>query len=286
MSVPTEPPLTRMPSVRSGIPIQSRSQSSTASSSADAPRAAGPAARERVVAGADQVGEDADRVARASRSGRRTAGGRGAGRAGGSRRRAASIACCGSLGPSGQGGIRSAVHSGSAGAIGGCASSCLPAIHEPVPHVVAEAAQLVGRKAQRIHGGDNRTMRAAVMQSFEQPLVIEDVPDPVCEPDGVVVEVKATGVCRSDWHGWMGHDPSIALPHVPGHELCGVGRRGRGSGGGLRGRRPRHGAVLLRVRDVRAVPARRDPDLRARFPARVHRLGLVRASSSRCRART
>jgi alcohol dehydrogenase len=65
-------------------------------------------------------------------------------------------------------------------------------------------------------------MRAAVMNAFEQPLTIETVPDPVCSPDGVVVAIRATGVCRSDWHGWMGHDPSIALPHVPGHELCGV----------------------------------------------------------------
>jgi alcohol dehydrogenase len=64
-------------------------------------------------------------------------------------------------------------------------------------------------------------MRAAVMHAFELPLEIETVPDPVPEPDGVVVAVRATGVCRSDWHGWMGHDPSIALPHVPGHELCG-----------------------------------------------------------------
>ncbi|HEX6021992.1 MAG TPA: alcohol dehydrogenase catalytic domain-containing protein [Solirubrobacter sp.] len=65
-------------------------------------------------------------------------------------------------------------------------------------------------------------MRAAVMHSFETPLVVEEVPDPACEPDGVVVEVRATGVCRSDWHAWMGHDPAIVLPHVPGHELCGV----------------------------------------------------------------
>ena len=27
---------------------------------------------------------------------------------------------------------------------------------------------------------------------------------------------------RSDWHGWMGHDPDIELPHVPGHEFAGV----------------------------------------------------------------
>jgi alcohol dehydrogenase len=65
-------------------------------------------------------------------------------------------------------------------------------------------------------------MRAAVMHAFAQPLSVETVPDPVPAPDGAVVEVRATGVCRSDWHGWMGHDPSIALPHVPGHELSGV----------------------------------------------------------------
>ncbi len=88
--------------------------------------------------------------------------------------------------------------------------------------MVAEAAQLVGREAQRVQARDNRAMRAAVMRSFEEPLVLEDVPDPSCPDDGAVLRVLAAGVCRSDWHGWMGHDPSIALPHVPGHELCGV----------------------------------------------------------------
>src|SRR3954468_5632502 len=65
-------------------------------------------------------------------------------------------------------------------------------------------------------------MRAAVMHAFTQPLSVETVPDPAPAPGGVVVEVRATGVCRSDWHGWVGHDPSIARPHVPGHELAGV----------------------------------------------------------------
>ena len=31
----------------------------------------------------------------------------------------------------------------------------------------------------------------------------------------------ATGVCRSDWHAWKGHDP-VALPHIGGHEFAGV----------------------------------------------------------------
>ncbi len=48
-----------------------------------------------------------------------------------------------------------------------------------------------------------------------------ELPSPVCPPDGVVLDVLATGVCRSDWHAWRGHDP-VSLPHVPGHELAGV----------------------------------------------------------------
>jgi alcohol dehydrogenase len=65
-------------------------------------------------------------------------------------------------------------------------------------------------------------MRAAVYEQFGQPLVVRSVPDPAPADDGVVIAVKATGLCRSDWHGWMGHDPDIRLPHVPGHELAGV----------------------------------------------------------------
>jgi D-arabinose 1-dehydrogenase-like Zn-dependent alcohol dehydrogenase len=48
------------------------------------------------------------------------------------------------------------------------------------------------------------------------------VPDPAPAPDGVVVRVGASGLCRSDWHAWSGHDPGVVLPHVPGHELAGT----------------------------------------------------------------
>ena len=65
-------------------------------------------------------------------------------------------------------------------------------------------------------------MRAAVYENFQQPLTIQNVPDPSPSDDGVVIAVKACGICRSDWHGWMGSDPDIKLPHVPGHELAGV----------------------------------------------------------------
>lgn len=65
-------------------------------------------------------------------------------------------------------------------------------------------------------------MKALVYEQFQAPLTIQHVDDPTPPPHGVVVKVTATGLCRSDWHGWMGHDPDITLPHVPGHELAGT----------------------------------------------------------------
>ena len=65
-------------------------------------------------------------------------------------------------------------------------------------------------------------MKAAIYTEFNKPLKIENVPDPVPSNDGVVIKVKATGICRSDWHGWRGNDPDISLPNVPGHELAGT----------------------------------------------------------------
>ncbi|MFO0912021.1 MAG: zinc-dependent alcohol dehydrogenase family protein [Pirellulales bacterium] len=65
-------------------------------------------------------------------------------------------------------------------------------------------------------------MRAAVFDEFGGPLEVREVPDPRPAPDGVVIRVEANGICRSDWHGWMGHDSDVRLPHVPGHEMAGV----------------------------------------------------------------
>jgi alcohol dehydrogenase len=64
-------------------------------------------------------------------------------------------------------------------------------------------------------------MRAVVFDAIGATPDVRDVPEPVAPDGGVVVRVQATGLCRSDWHGWAGHD-EITLPHVPGHELAGV----------------------------------------------------------------
>ncbi len=64
-------------------------------------------------------------------------------------------------------------------------------------------------------------MKAAVYEQFQGPITICEVADPTPSTAGVVLAVKACGICRSDWHGWMGNDPDIKLPHVPGHEIAG-----------------------------------------------------------------
>ncbi|MEO3415797.1 zinc-dependent alcohol dehydrogenase family protein [Roseovarius sp. CAU 1744] len=65
-------------------------------------------------------------------------------------------------------------------------------------------------------------MKAVLFEKFQAAPKVVTVDDPVPAPHGVVLKVEATGVCRSDWHGWMGHDSDIDLPHIPGHELAGI----------------------------------------------------------------
>ncbi len=65
-------------------------------------------------------------------------------------------------------------------------------------------------------------MRAVQFDAFQGPVEVRVVPDPTVPDDGAIIRVEATGLCRSDWHGWMGHDPDIRLPHVPGHEFAGI----------------------------------------------------------------
>ena len=64
-------------------------------------------------------------------------------------------------------------------------------------------------------------MRAVVVDAVRAQPQVREVPAPTAPPGGVVVRVEATGLCRSDWHAWAGHD-DITFPHVPGHELAGV----------------------------------------------------------------
>lgn len=65
-------------------------------------------------------------------------------------------------------------------------------------------------------------MRAVRFSEFGAMPELIEVEPPVAPPGGVVVRVRATGLCRSDWHAWRGHDDGIRVPHIPGHEFAGV----------------------------------------------------------------
>nr|WP_217360621.1 alcohol dehydrogenase catalytic domain-containing protein [Ruegeria arenilitoris] len=67
-----------------------------------------------------------------------------------------------------------------------------------------------------------REVRAAVVREFNEDLSIETVPDPTCPDNGVVLEVAACGVCRSDYHGWSGAHPKVQNGSILGHEYCGT----------------------------------------------------------------
>jgi alcohol dehydrogenase len=65
-------------------------------------------------------------------------------------------------------------------------------------------------------------VRAVVVDAVRAHPEVREVAEPALPVRGVVVRVMATGMCRSDWHAWAGHDDGVVFPHVPGHELAGV----------------------------------------------------------------
>ncbi|KAB1187767.1 MULTISPECIES: zinc-dependent alcohol dehydrogenase family protein [Haloferax] len=68
-------------------------------------------------------------------------------------------------------------------------------------------------------------MRAAVLREHGEPLDVTDVPAPTLDSEGVIVDVEACGICRSDWHAWMGHgewaDDAVSPGQILGHEPAG-----------------------------------------------------------------
>ena len=68
-----------------------------------------------------------------------------------------------------------------------------------------------------------RTMKAAVVEKFGEPLVVREVPIPTPGPGQALVEVFATGVCHTDLHAVDGDWPiKPTLPFTPGHEGAGI----------------------------------------------------------------
>lgn len=65
-------------------------------------------------------------------------------------------------------------------------------------------------------------MKALYYERFGGPVGVAELPRPAAPDGGALIRVEASGLCRSDWHAWVGHDDSVQLPQVPGHEFAGV----------------------------------------------------------------
>lgn len=67
------------------------------------------------------------------------------------------------------------------------------------------------------------TMKAAVVHSFDKPLVIEEVPKPQAGEGEVVLKIETSGLCHTDIHAAKGDWPiKPKLPFIPGHEGVGI----------------------------------------------------------------
>src|SRR4051794_27951142 len=67
------------------------------------------------------------------------------------------------------------------------------------------------------------SVKAAVLEAYREPLVVRERHEPAPPANGAVVRVEACGVCRSDWHAWVGDWAALVeLPRVLGHELSGM----------------------------------------------------------------
>lgn len=68
-----------------------------------------------------------------------------------------------------------------------------------------------------------KTMRAAVVRKFREPLKIEEVSVPTPKRNEILIQTEACGVCHTDLHAADGDWPvKPNLPFIPGHE--GIGR--------------------------------------------------------------
>ncbi len=68
-----------------------------------------------------------------------------------------------------------------------------------------------------------KTQKAVIFYEHGGPLHYQDVPVPTPGPNDILVNIKYTGVCNSDYHAWKGDlDKKPMLPLIVGHEGAGV----------------------------------------------------------------
>jgi S-(hydroxymethyl)glutathione dehydrogenase/alcohol dehydrogenase len=126
------------------------------------------------------------------------------------------------------------------------------------------------------------SMKAAVLRTVGQPLVIEDIPIPRPRAEEVLVKVAACGVCHSDLHVAKG-ELKFPVPCVLGHEISGVVEE---IGPGVKGLKPGDAVVSSFILPCGRCPscARGRDDLCETFFAMNRLKGTLYDGESRLRA--
>ena len=66
-----------------------------------------------------------------------------------------------------------------------------------------------------------QSMKGAVLYEYNKPVVVEDMELGDPGQGEVLVEMRASGVCHSDWHVVKGEWWDIPIPVILGHEGAG-----------------------------------------------------------------
>src|SRR5262249_31785054 len=99
------------------------------------------------------------------------------------------------------------------------------ALHSKSKHLRKPASQADEATTLRTNAGKDADMKAARMHEYGKALVLEEVPVPDIQPDEILVQVRACGMCRSDVHlvdGYFRKYADIPTPITLGHEIAGV----------------------------------------------------------------
>jgi len=56
----------------------------------------------------------------------------------------------------------------------------------------------------------------------ERQLVVADIEEPQMQPDEVLLKIDYVGFCGSDLNTWLGRNPMVHMPVIPGHEVGAV----------------------------------------------------------------
>ena len=83
------------------------------------------------------------------------------------------------------------------------------------------------------------TFMKALVYTAERELTYRDEPAPQAAPGEALVAIESAGICGSDMHAYLGHDPRRVPPLILGHEAAAAWWKAAANSPGARSRSTR-----------------------------------------------